>query len=325
MKVGFRKRSYKKSWSAMTSGRYKRMMKRAINPFYGRKGMGFLKNPSKALRGAVYRRTTIGLAPSDINRALRSSRKGSASSSLKNDALRKRSVAVSHTKKDSAKVIELLKSEREKIEAQGRMASKRHLSSNARAGYRNSIEGDGVDSYSPTGDSIKIPSIKKKRSGFWVVAVCLLLLFVLWSIGEVTTNRQDNTSENTYDDSLYSQDSDSAANNSTVERIDENSSKISEDAPSAESSSDVDYTDDNLVEGSKYDPECKRAISAKYSIDIRGIHYTGTQSEDKISNAGKYKMTSTLNYGKTYKGRSNWVCYLFVHTDDRITTVIYDL
>lgn len=43
MKVGVRKRSYKKSFSAMTSGRYKRAMKRAVNPFYGRKGVGFLK------------------------------------------------------------------------------------------------------------------------------------------------------------------------------------------------------------------------------------------------------------------------------------------
>lgn len=49
MKVGgIRKRSYKKSWSAATSGRYTRMMKRMVNPLYGKKGIGYLKNPSKA-------------------------------------------------------------------------------------------------------------------------------------------------------------------------------------------------------------------------------------------------------------------------------------
>lgn len=304
----------------MTSGRYKRMTKRAINPFYGRKGMGFLKNPSKALRGAIYRRTTIGLAPSDINRALRSSRKRSTSGSPKNDVLRKRSVATSGTKKDSAKVIELFKSEREKTEAQERMTSKYRLSQNA----CNLRKDDNIDSHSLTSDSAKASSARKGRSGFWVLAVCLFLLFVLWFIGETTTNRQDDTGE-IYDDSLYSQDSDNAVKDSTIERIDENSSKTSEDAPPAESSSGADSANDNLVEGSKYDPECKRAISAKYSIDIRDVHYTGTQSEDKISNAGKYKMTSTLNYGETYKGQSNWVCYLFVHADDKITTVIYDL
>lgn len=57
----------------MTSGRYKRAMKRAVNPFYGRKGVGFLKNPSKSIRGMAYRRLTVGTAPSDINRALRKS------------------------------------------------------------------------------------------------------------------------------------------------------------------------------------------------------------------------------------------------------------
>ena len=71
MKIGYRKRSINRSLSSMTSGRYKRMAKRVINPFYGRKGIGYLKNPSKAMRGAVYRRLTVGTSPSDLQRASR--------------------------------------------------------------------------------------------------------------------------------------------------------------------------------------------------------------------------------------------------------------
>lgn len=75
MKVGFRKRSYKKSFSASTKGRYTRMINGLGNPFYGKKGVGFLKNPSKYMKGAIYRRTTIGLTSGDIGRALNKSQK----------------------------------------------------------------------------------------------------------------------------------------------------------------------------------------------------------------------------------------------------------
>lgn len=60
MKFGMRKPSPKRSLKAATSGRAKRAAKRAVNPLYGKKGMGFLKDPSRAVKNAIYRRTTFG-------------------------------------------------------------------------------------------------------------------------------------------------------------------------------------------------------------------------------------------------------------------------
>lgn len=62
VKVGFRKPSIKKSIKARTTGKYKRRFKKAINPLYGKKGMGFIKNPRKSIRNKIYRKTTIGLS-----------------------------------------------------------------------------------------------------------------------------------------------------------------------------------------------------------------------------------------------------------------------
>lgn len=59
MKVGIRKPSIKKSISARTTGNIKRKFKRISNPLYGKKGMGFIKNPGKAIKGKIYRKTTV--------------------------------------------------------------------------------------------------------------------------------------------------------------------------------------------------------------------------------------------------------------------------
>lgn len=61
MKFGIRTPSLKRSLKARTTGRAKRMMKKAVNPFYGKKGMGVIRNPQKAAYNKVYRKTTIGL------------------------------------------------------------------------------------------------------------------------------------------------------------------------------------------------------------------------------------------------------------------------
>lgn len=60
MKYGIRKPSLKRSISARTTGRAKRAVKRALIPGYGKKGMGWLRDPERATRNAVYKRTTIG-------------------------------------------------------------------------------------------------------------------------------------------------------------------------------------------------------------------------------------------------------------------------
>lgn len=58
--AGFRKPSVKKSFSARTTGRINRSVKRATNPFYGKKGTGFVRNPERSVKNAVYHRTTTG-------------------------------------------------------------------------------------------------------------------------------------------------------------------------------------------------------------------------------------------------------------------------
>ncbi len=54
MKVGFRKPSPKRSIKARTTGKVKRKMKRAVNPIYGKKGMGLVNDPKKAAYNAAY-------------------------------------------------------------------------------------------------------------------------------------------------------------------------------------------------------------------------------------------------------------------------------
>lgn len=61
MKYGVRKPNIKKSIKARTTGKVKRQMKKAVNPLYGKKGMGVINNPKRAAYNAVYNRTTIGV------------------------------------------------------------------------------------------------------------------------------------------------------------------------------------------------------------------------------------------------------------------------
>lgn len=59
MKYGMRKPSIKRSISARTTGRAKRSVKRAINPYYGKKGTGWITNPKKAVYNKIYHKTTF--------------------------------------------------------------------------------------------------------------------------------------------------------------------------------------------------------------------------------------------------------------------------
>lgn len=61
MKVGIRKPSLKKSIKAKTTGRAKRALKSSVNPLYGKKGMGFVNDPEKAMYNKVYNKTTVGV------------------------------------------------------------------------------------------------------------------------------------------------------------------------------------------------------------------------------------------------------------------------
>ncbi|EDP68455.1 Uncharacterized phage related protein [Carnobacterium sp. AT7] len=56
-----RKPSIKKSISARTTGKAKRAVKKAVVPGYGKKGMGLVKNPKKAVYNKVYKKTTFSI------------------------------------------------------------------------------------------------------------------------------------------------------------------------------------------------------------------------------------------------------------------------
>lgn len=61
MKIGYRKPSLKKSFKARTTGKINRSLKKSVNPTYGRKGIGFVKNPKKSIKNAVYHKTTVSV------------------------------------------------------------------------------------------------------------------------------------------------------------------------------------------------------------------------------------------------------------------------
>lgn len=59
MKFGMRTPSLKKSFKARTTGKLKRQVKSAVNPLYGKKGMGWVNNPKKAVYNKVYNNTSF--------------------------------------------------------------------------------------------------------------------------------------------------------------------------------------------------------------------------------------------------------------------------
>ena len=58
MRFGMRRPSWKKSLAARTTGKHKRLMKRAIEPFYGKRGMG-----SCTIRSVLSEAPSIGARP----------------------------------------------------------------------------------------------------------------------------------------------------------------------------------------------------------------------------------------------------------------------
>ena len=58
MKYGMRTPNINKRISARTTGKVTRTMNKAVNPLYGKKGIGFINDPSKAIYNKVYNKTT---------------------------------------------------------------------------------------------------------------------------------------------------------------------------------------------------------------------------------------------------------------------------
>ena len=61
MKFGIRKPSLKKMIKARTTSKWKRQIKKAIIPGYGKKGIGFFRSPKKAMYNKVYKKTSFDL------------------------------------------------------------------------------------------------------------------------------------------------------------------------------------------------------------------------------------------------------------------------
>ena len=61
MKFGMRTPSPRRSLKARTTGKLKRQAKKALIPGYGRKRMGWTRNPRKAAYNKIYRKTTFSL------------------------------------------------------------------------------------------------------------------------------------------------------------------------------------------------------------------------------------------------------------------------
>ena len=58
MKYGMRTPNINKRISARTTGKITRTMNKAVNPLYGKKGIGIVNDPSKAVYNKVYNKTT---------------------------------------------------------------------------------------------------------------------------------------------------------------------------------------------------------------------------------------------------------------------------
>lgn len=61
MKLGLRTPSLKKSLKASTTGKLKRSLKKAINPLYGKSGIGFIKDPVKSTKNKIYKRISFSI------------------------------------------------------------------------------------------------------------------------------------------------------------------------------------------------------------------------------------------------------------------------
>ena len=61
MKFGMRKPNLKKSVKARTTGKLKRQVKSKVNPVYGKKGTGLVRDPKKAVYNKVYKKTSFSI------------------------------------------------------------------------------------------------------------------------------------------------------------------------------------------------------------------------------------------------------------------------
>lgn len=90
MKFGVRKPNLKKTVKAKTTGKLKRKGKASVNPLYGKKGVGMIKNPKKSMYNKVYNRTTVSANPIRIYSSTKQSSRQSTLSQADSIAYRKK-------------------------------------------------------------------------------------------------------------------------------------------------------------------------------------------------------------------------------------------
>lgn len=61
MKIGIRKPSLKKIIKARTTTKIKKKAKGSVSPVYGKKGMGYVRDPEKAIYNKVYKKVTFSI------------------------------------------------------------------------------------------------------------------------------------------------------------------------------------------------------------------------------------------------------------------------
>lgn len=84
MKIGMRKPNLKKRVKARTTGKLKRTVKKSVNPLYGKKGMGLINDPKKAVYNKVYNKSTFDALPTSTKSNKRKSTKSSSRNKLIN-------------------------------------------------------------------------------------------------------------------------------------------------------------------------------------------------------------------------------------------------
>ena len=65
MKVGMRTPNLKKRVSSRTTGAINRKVKRSTSPYYGQKGIGWVKDPKRAAYNKLYNKITFGFGPDE--------------------------------------------------------------------------------------------------------------------------------------------------------------------------------------------------------------------------------------------------------------------
>src|SRR5699024_6537872 len=61
MKIGIRKPNVKKRIRSRTTGKAKRTIKKSVNPLYGKKGVGLIRDPKRSVYNKVYNKTSVGV------------------------------------------------------------------------------------------------------------------------------------------------------------------------------------------------------------------------------------------------------------------------